>query len=444
MRAQTTRIQQGTSTATLRLYGVVFLIVVALLLGLSVAVYEKVFTPVVMVTLQADHVGNQLAPPADVKLRGILVGEVRKVSTDGHGARVELALDPDSVGLIPENVQARLLPKTLFGEKFVDLVIPAHPSSRSLHAGDVIPQDRTKTALELEKVFDDLLPLLRTLDPPKLNATLGALATALEGRGDELGENLVRVDRYLARFNPQLPTLDADISRLADVASTYADAAPDLLRMVRDLSVTSRTVVEKQQAISTLLEGTAGLADSTRDLVATNSDRIVRVASTARPTLSLLATYAPEFPCFLQGLANWSPRAEEIFANNRLHITLEVVTPRPAYQPDEKLQYVAHDGPSCRGLPNPPVPDPGYDVADGSHGNVPGQRVSRGTTANSGRVLPSALVDGSTIGATGDAAEKALLDRVVAPVTDSAPGSLGDLPTLLFGPMARGTVVDLR
>ena len=438
MRARTTRVRQGTSTAVLRLSGLVFLLVVALLLGLSVAVYEKVFTPVVKVTLEADHVGNQLAPPADVKLRGILVGEVRKVSTDGSGAKVELALDPDKVGLIPENVQARLLPKTLFGEKFVDLVIPEHPSARSLHAGDVIPQDRTKTAIELQKVFDDLLPLLRTLDPPKLNATLGALATALEGRGDKLGDNLVRVDRYLAQFNPQLPTLDTDIARLADVAGTYADAAPDLLRMVRDLAVTNRTVVDEQKSISALFRGTAGLADSTRDLLATNSDRIVRVASTARPTLSLLAAYSPEFPCFLDGLAAWSPRAEEIFANNRLHITLEVVTPRPAYQPDEKLRYLATDGPSCRGLPNPPVPDPGYDVADGSHGNVPGS----GST-NAGRAVPSALTDASTIGATGDAAEQQLLDTLVAPVADSAPGSLCDLPTLLFGPLARGTVVNL-
>ena len=38
-------------------------LVLALLVGLSVAVYNKAFTDVVHVTLQTDQVGNQLSPP---------------------------------------------------------------------------------------------------------------------------------------------------------------------------------------------------------------------------------------------------------------------------------------------------------------------------------------------------------------------------------------------
>ena len=37
------------------------------------------------VTLKTDSIGNQLAPPADVKLRGMIVGEVRNVSSNGAG-----------------------------------------------------------------------------------------------------------------------------------------------------------------------------------------------------------------------------------------------------------------------------------------------------------------------------------------------------------------------
>jgi phospholipid/cholesterol/gamma-HCH transport system substrate-binding protein len=68
-----------------RALGIAFLVVLALLVGLSVAAYRKVFTPIVPVTLEADHVGNQLDPAADVKLRGIVVGEVRSVSSTGDG-----------------------------------------------------------------------------------------------------------------------------------------------------------------------------------------------------------------------------------------------------------------------------------------------------------------------------------------------------------------------
>lgn len=54
--------------------------------------------------------------------------------------------------------------------------------------------------------MNDLLPLLRTVQPGKLNATLSAFATALEGRGDRIGDNLTRVEDYLRRLNPHLPS----------------------------------------------------------------------------------------------------------------------------------------------------------------------------------------------------------------------------------------------
>ena len=115
--------------ARLRLAGVGFLVVVALLVGLTVALYQKTFTPVVKVSLKADRIGNQLSAPADVKLRGLIVGEVRAVSSTGDGATIDLALQPSKVKLIPKNIEAQLLPKTLFGEKFVELVLPESPSS---------------------------------------------------------------------------------------------------------------------------------------------------------------------------------------------------------------------------------------------------------------------------------------------------------------------------
>jgi virulence factor Mce-like protein len=223
------------------LYGVVFLAVLALLLSLSVAVYRQVFTPVVRITLEADSLGNQLDPRADVKLRGLLVGEVREVRADGTKATLGIALKPEHVAHIPSDVHARLLPKTLFGEKYVDLVPPERSSARPIRAGDVITQDRTRVGIEVQQLLNDLLPLLRTVQPGKLNATLSAFATALEGRGDRIGDNLTRVEAYLRRLNPHLPSLKEDIARFADVAEVYGDAAPDLMEILRNTVTTSRS-----------------------------------------------------------------------------------------------------------------------------------------------------------------------------------------------------------
>src|ERR687884_171624 len=54
-------------------------VVLVALLGLSVAFYNKAFTDVATVTLKTDTAGNQLQEASDVKVRGVLVGEVRDV-----------------------------------------------------------------------------------------------------------------------------------------------------------------------------------------------------------------------------------------------------------------------------------------------------------------------------------------------------------------------------
>src|SRR3954453_18753750 len=98
-----------------RLQGVAFLVVLAALLGLSVAFYNKAFTDVATVTLKTDTAGNQLQEASDVKIRGVLVGEARDAEADLAGATIALAINPPSLPEIPYTVSARLLPKTLFG-----------------------------------------------------------------------------------------------------------------------------------------------------------------------------------------------------------------------------------------------------------------------------------------------------------------------------------------
>lgn len=412
----------------LRTYGIVFLIVLALLVGLSVAIYNKTFVDVVNVTLETNRVGNQLAPPADVKLRGMIVGEVREVHSDGEQATIDIALKPETAGLIPADVSARLLPKTLFGEKFVDLQPPARPSRQRIAEGDVIPQDRSATAIELETVLDNLLPLLRTIQPEKLNAALNALATALEGRGERLGENLELVDGYFTQLNPRLDTIKTDISGLADVAEIYADAAPDLARMLRNFSVSTRTVAEKAEAYAGFLAGTTGFATTTREFLEANDQRIIQVNAVGRPTLELLAKYSPEYPCLLQGLTQSNDFIGKAFAGGELHITLEVVRSRPGFQPGEEPRWGETRGPECYGLPNPPRPWPGLSFSDGT----------RKTSSNG--IAPGFLVDPSS-GRSGSAEEQSVVDALVAPQMGVTASEVPDLATLLFGPLARGTAV---
>src|SRR3954467_12071544 len=220
--------------------GVVFLTVIALLIGLSIPVYQKKFHRATMVTIHADRAGLQLARFGDVRLNGVLVGQVRSVDEDGQQAVIKVAIEPDEAKDIPENVDVQIIPTTLFGQKFIQLVKPQSPTSQSLHDGQVIPAGRVETNVELSHILADLFPLLRAVQPAELNYTLNALATALQGRGEAIGNNLEVLNGYLQRMNPQMPKLIADVKRLGTVSDIYADVFPDIAATLRN-SVTTGT-----------------------------------------------------------------------------------------------------------------------------------------------------------------------------------------------------------
>ena len=72
---------------------------------------------------------------------------------------------------IPADVTAAILPKTLFGEKYVSLEVPDGEATGAdpIQAGAVIKQ--AEVAIEVEEVLNDLFPLLRTVQPGRAQRT---------------------------------------------------------------------------------------------------------------------------------------------------------------------------------------------------------------------------------------------------------------------------------
>jgi phospholipid/cholesterol/gamma-HCH transport system substrate-binding protein len=434
-----------------QLLGLVFLVVAALFFVTTVAIYNKDFTPVTQVRLETDHVGNQMRKGADVKVRGVLVGEVRSIEVDGDHAALDLALDPDKIDVIPANVSARLLPKTLFGERYVALQIPPDPSAAHIAAGDVIGQDRSSSAIELEKVLDDVMPLLQAVQPQKLSSTLNAVSTALNGRGTQLGQTLARLSDYLGKLDPSLPDVKADITGLANVSDTYTKAAPDLLDALADLTTTSKTLVDKKQGLADLYSSVSTASVDLTSFLAVNENNLIGLTTDVQPTLDVLAKYAPEYPCLLQQLAASVPAAELAFGKGTAHpdvsrVTIEFTSSRGKYLPGvDEPKYDDKRGPRCY----PQVPKPGTwpqyppdgAIKDGSTKPAP-PRSPDGT-------LPGPIASGS--GSTGGApslvnspGEQQLINLLTAPSLGVAPSDVPNWSSLLVGPLYRGAEVDLK
>jgi virulence factor Mce-like protein len=359
------------------LLGLLFLAVMVGFVTLSVAIYRKAFTPVELVTLQVRRIGTQLSPGADVKVRGVRVGEVRSVSASADGAIITLALDPDQVELVPANVTARVLPKTLFGERYVDLVPPPVPA-RPIAAGDVIPPDRSRTAIEAQQVLDHLFPALTAVRPARLAVTLNALSQALHGRGARLGATLVGLDGYLKGLNPAVPDLLAVLRDLSPVTETYARAAPDFFGGLADLTTTTTTLAGRREQLRRMFGGVRVASDELTRLLEENEANLVALASAIRPALEVLARYAPEYPCFFRQMVEGIPRAEASFGKGTAHpeqvrVQIEATASRGKYLPRVDTPRYADDrGPRCYDqTPVFPQYPPGGPLNDGSRKPAP-------------------------------------------------------------------------
>ncbi|SDX53398.1 phospholipid/cholesterol/gamma-HCH transport system substrate-binding protein [Amycolatopsis xylanica] len=413
----------------LKLAGILFLVIMSAFVVGTVAVYDKAFVDSVPVTLKADRVGNQLRPGGEVKARGVVVGEIRAVHSSGSGASIDLALEPGKVDMLPRDVSALLIPKTLFGERYVQLSIPDGSTAAHLRSGDVIGQDRSANAIELEKVFDNLLPVLQAVQPQKLATTLNTVATALQGRGEQLGQTIASASAYLKDFNPSLPKLEDDLRDLAKVSHLYGDIAPDLLDALTDSAKTLGTVHEKRDALAGLYPVVTTSAQDLTTFLRNNKDNLIGLAATSRTPLEIAAEYSPSFPCTLKALTDLKPLMDKALGKDSdepgLHVDITVTESRGKYVPgkDDPV-YTASGGPRC--YPSGVVPSQGTAAAppgSEAHPLMPGQ---------------------DDLGVPNSPQERELLASLVAPQLGVPTGQVPDWSSVLVGPLYRGTEVNLK
>ncbi|MGH3517284.1 MAG: MCE family protein [Haloechinothrix sp.] len=438
--------------------GLVFLIVVVLFFAVTIGTYNKAFTDVALVQLKVGHAGNQMREGADVKVRGMVVGEVRSITTSGDGATLALALNPARLEVIPANVSAQLLPKTLFGERYVKLSLPEGQGVGAvahIQAGAVIPQDRSRNAIELERALDNLMPVLQAVEPQKLASALNAVSTALDGRGEKLGETLVEFSEFVGEFNPSLPDLKADLSAFAEVADTYAEASPDLLDAMSTFTTTSKTLVEQQHNLIELYSTVTAASVDLTGFFRVNKDNLINLTTNAQPTLDVLAKYAPQYPCMLRQLAAQVPAAEKAFGLGTAHpetnaVTIEFISGRGAYEPGvDEPRYLDKRGPRCyQPAPYPqrwPQYPPDGAIKDGSSHPPTGEDDGTadidyedfGSPSGSGGAAAGVPVANSPM-------EQQLLSVLSAPSVGHDPANVPGWSSLLVGPLYRGMEVRLR
>ncbi|GAA4940861.1 virulence factor Mce-like protein [Actinomycetospora succinea] len=227
----------------------------------------------------------------EVTIQGIPVGSVDAIVPQGDIVRVVLKVDNEAP--VRADAQAVIVAPTLVSDRYVQLG-PTYQSGPQLADGAVIPVERTSTPVELDRVYQSLDQIARSLGPNganragALNQLLRSSAGALGGNGEllkstitELGgavgtladnrdnlfatvDNLGQFTNMLARNDGAVRDLNnqlADISgflasergNLSTVLRTLPPALDDVARFIRDNRDILRTDVGRLRNITDIL-----------------------------------------------------------------------------------------------------------------------------------------------------------------------------------------------
>lgn len=358
-------------------YGATFIVLFALTVALTFAMYKDEFSSKVPVTLMSDRAGLTMDVGAVVKLRGVEIGRVNKVKSDGEGARLELQIDSKYQKLVPSNVSAQIIPPTAFGAKYVQLTMPTRAADPAIKANGVIGANHV--TVEVNDAFENLMGILDAAHPVEFNNALTSLAQAVDGRGEELGQLITKIDTYLASFNPQLPTLSADIKKSVTVLDAYAKLTPDLIKLGGNLSTTSDTLVDRRASLDAFILSLTKVSDKTGKFVDDNGKQLTTTLKVLDPVQKVLARYSPELPCTLEGLVLDNGFSEKSIGGVKPGVnTVTRLQPSddPYTNPNNLPKVSENSGPHCFGLPTVSKaegekPNPVFDVGASPNSGPP-------------------------------------------------------------------------
>lgn len=339
-----------TESRKVRISAVALAVVVLTAFGLTAALYNRVFADSVEITVVSPRAGLVMDEGNKVKLRGVEIGRVGSVRLVDGEVELVLEIDRDRFEGIPADVVADIRSTTVFGAKYVELV----PSSGSGQLAEGATISAAGVTTEVNTVFDSLDRVLSGIDVAALNHTLTVLAGTLSGRGTQIADVAQQADAYLTRLQPLLPQVRKDLLEVARFSRLASEASPALLAILRNVTVTAGTIVDKRTELHRLLVDLSVLGGRGAEVLGVNADALGTLVRGLRLPSGTLRAYSSELPCLLMGL----DRARELMADViggtdaalRALVSFRSQLPKYTY-PDDLPDYPSGSGPDCHGLP---------------------------------------------------------------------------------------------
>jgi len=209
----------------------------------------------------------------EVRVAGVKVGRVVGIRLSPKAAVIDLEIENGVE--VPQETQLEVKLKTLLGQKFVDLQLPASfvrsasdggdPSGSTtglLTDGDVIPLDQTRVPFEIHQAATEGAAVLEKIDKRSLRRLFAVLGDTFGASSGELRRALSSLDEAGSVLSGKSREISAVLRSAEKATGTLAASDIDLEGILSRSAEVLGTLAERRSEISSLLAATNDLAQN--------------------------------------------------------------------------------------------------------------------------------------------------------------------------------------
>ena len=229
---------------------------------------------------------------ADVRVAGVDVGKVADVANDPQypGETVVTMQITDSAAIpVYSNGYAMIRPKTLLGEKYVDLTVGNAATAEPIISGGVLPPAQTGKDVSNDEIFNAFDAQTRA----QQQQVLAALDAATFSRSSDIQAILPQLETVVKGLDPiarvyeqDQPQVDSIFVQLNTIMQTIADEHQQLAGVLSNGNSVLAAVNQKDQALLTTLQEAANFATDINNAVAPTVKQQQAAINQLQPALS--------------------------------------------------------------------------------------------------------------------------------------------------------------
>lgn len=265
-------------------------VVIALVLGALVWWHQASRPSTITVTAMFPQTIGLYAGD-DVRVLGVPMGTITKVTADGASVAVQMRLDPGTP--VAADTDAVIVPPGVIASRYVQLTKPWLSGPR-LADGAVLGLTRTAAPLELDDVTAELNKFLVALGPTGANgqgALSGLVATsakALDGNGTALRETIAELAKALDTLDASRGDIVGTVEHLTTFVSSLAGSSAAIRTLENGLADVSTQLAAQRPELEATIRNVAATVSALKGFVHDNGGALTTdVAMLARLTTTL-------------------------------------------------------------------------------------------------------------------------------------------------------------